>query len=160
MTDGVTLGHPCCGVRDCKTPLLKQYHRYCFEHTSHLTVCAITSCTRNTSGGYATCDLPGHRQWEMDRHTQNKATPRLKQSLRRAKDESSGSKSPIMEAEGSENPPSPSLKGRIARTWTHNEQLAVRPCQVIIARASMFGSEAVNAVKVSQTLVNRSLSNK
>jgi hypothetical protein len=33
--------------------------------------------------------------------------------------------------------------------WTHNEQLIMRTCGVILSRATLFGSEAVSAVNVS-----------
>ena len=41
------------------------------------------------------------------------------------------------------------LKGRFSRRWTHNEQLFVRCCGVIISRATFYGSEGVSGVKVS-----------
>ena len=40
-------------------------------------------------------------------------------------------------------------RGRLYRTWTHNEQLMVRPCGMIISRITLFGAEAVSAVNVS-----------
>jgi hypothetical protein len=40
------------------------------------------------------------------------------------------------------------LKVRFGRRRTHNEQLVVACCGVIIGRATMFGSEGVAAVKV------------
>lgn len=40
------------------------------------------------------------------------------------------------------------VKGRTARRWTHNEQLFVRCCGVIVSRATFFGSEGVSGVKV------------
>ena len=39
-------------------------------------------------------------------------------------------------------------RARFGRRWTHNEQLVVSSCGVIIARATFFGSEAPNGVKV------------
>ena len=40
------------------------------------------------------------------------------------------------------------LKGRFSRRWTHNEQLFVRCCGIIISRATFYGSEGVSGVKV------------
>lgn len=40
------------------------------------------------------------------------------------------------------------ITARFARCWTHNEQLIIRPCEIILARATCYGSEAINAVKV------------
>jgi hypothetical protein len=39
-------------------------------------------------------------------------------------------------------------KGKLSRSWTHNEQLFVRCCGIIISRATMYGSEGVSGVKV------------
>lgn len=39
--------------------------------------------------------------------------------------------------------------GAFSRKWTHNEQLMVRPCGVVVGRATFFGSENVIGVKVS-----------
>jgi hypothetical protein len=40
------------------------------------------------------------------------------------------------------------FKAQLGRRWTHNEQLIVRPCGIIIARATFFGAEAVSSVAV------------
>ncbi len=45
------------------------------------------------------------------------------------------------------------LKTFFGRRRTHNEQLIMRPCGVIIARATFFGSEAISAVNVSHLFV-------
>lgn len=41
------------------------------------------------------------------------------------------------------------LKAYFGRRRTHNEQLIVRTCGVIISRATLYGSEAVSGVNVS-----------
>jgi hypothetical protein len=48
--------------------------------------------------------------------------------------------------------PSSSIKGRTSRRWTHNEQLFVRCCGVIISCTTFFGSEGVSGVKVFYSL--------
>ena len=42
-----------------------------------------------------------------------------------------------------------SVKARFGRRRTHNEQLCVASCGVILGRATFFGSEAPNGVRVS-----------
>jgi len=39
------------------------------------------------------------------------------------------------------------LRARFGRRRTHNEQLVVRPCGVILSRATLYGSEALSGVK-------------
>lgn len=40
-------------------------------------------------------------------------------------------------------------RARLGRRRTHNEQLVVSTCGVILGRATMFGSEGLNGVRVS-----------
>jgi hypothetical protein len=47
----------------------------------------------------------------------------------------------------------PKLKAQFGRRWTHNEQILVRPCGIILVRATFFGAEAVSNVLVSFRLV-------
>jgi len=44
-----------------------------------------------------------------------------------------------------------SLRARFGRKWTHNEELCVASCGVILGRATFYGSEAPNGVRVSVT---------
>lgn len=45
------------------------------------------------------------------------------------------------------------LKARFARRRTHNEQLIVSCCGVVLARGTMFGAEAISGVKVSHNFL-------
>lgn len=47
VTDGVTVGRPCCAVPHCKNPLESQRHRFCSADPSHKqreTMCAVEGC--------------------------------------------------------------------------------------------------------------------
>jgi hypothetical protein len=55
-------------------------------------------------------------------------------------------------------PPKPAagnrvLKAQFGRRRTHNEQTLVRPCGIIFARATMFGTEAVSNFLVCVILI-------
>ncbi len=41
------------------------------------------------------------------------------------------------------------VKSTLARRWTHNEQLVVKCCGVIISRATFYNSEGMSNVLVS-----------
>jgi CxC6 like cysteine cluster associated with KDZ transposases len=46
VTDGVTLGHPCCmGALNCKNPLPNNKAIYCDDHSYMRTICAVVSCS-------------------------------------------------------------------------------------------------------------------
>ena len=46
----------------------------------------------------------------------------------------------------------PTLKSVLTRRWTHNEQLMVRPCGIVIARATFYEAESVSNAVVSSML--------
>jgi len=45
------------------------------------------------------------------------------------------------------------LRARFGRKRTHNEELCVASCGVILGRATFYGSEAPNGVRVSEILL-------
>ena len=40
------------------------------------------------------------------------------------------------------------VRAKFTRSWTHNKQLAVAPCGIILGRDTMFGAEAISSVAV------------
>ncbi|KAF9537886.1 hypothetical protein CPC08DRAFT_824680 [Agrocybe pediades] len=58
VTDGDTIGHPCCAVHDCKIPLLSNRDHYCPQHTrEYHNRCAVTDCTATREDGFRTCKV-------------------------------------------------------------------------------------------------------
>jgi hypothetical protein len=46
VTDGVTVGHPCCAIHNCFTALGNNRHQYCPEHAPlYDHKCAIIGCS-------------------------------------------------------------------------------------------------------------------
>jgi hypothetical protein len=50
------------------------------------------------------------------------------------------------EQEGVPEAPTWKVRAKFTRTWTHNEQLVVTPCGMILARDTMFGAEGIASV--------------
>jgi len=45
VTDGVTIGHPCCGIHNCHEPLANNHDRFCPDSLlTHLCICTIVDC--------------------------------------------------------------------------------------------------------------------
>ncbi|KAG1840446.1 hypothetical protein F4604DRAFT_1598862 [Suillus subluteus] len=69
ITDGLSMGHPCCGVFRCTEPLVNNCHRFCpMHHHLHL-ICAINNCSQpvvaDTMGKPTkTCNDPMHQEME------------------------------------------------------------------------------------------------
>lgn len=69
VTDGVTVGHPCCFVLNCQEPLEKGRDRYCPLHRHLTEICAVDGCEGRTTRGFVTCVDPAHRAWEAKRRS-------------------------------------------------------------------------------------------
>ncbi|KLO06080.1 hypothetical protein SCHPADRAFT_923232 [Schizopora paradoxa] len=85
VTDGVTLGHPCCAVHDCQERLQSQRDKFCLSHQSEKLVCVVTSCREEVERGHVTCKHPDHRRLEEYQNQQNGAMFQLKRRLERIK---------------------------------------------------------------------------
>lgn len=168
VTDGVTLGHPCCGVHDCKEPLRSQRNRHCEAHRYKDSECAVVGCANDASPMHTTCAEPDHRGLEARGVEAHTAMFQLRRRLERLKvyhpeDDSSPldvqdagealAEGEVVEIEANGHPDKPEsgnrrIRARFGRRRTHNEQLCVATCGVILGRATMYGSEGVNGVRV------------
>lgn len=157
--DGVAIGRPCCGLHNCQNPLPSQRARFCSVHAAMDNICSVIDCTRSVTTGFRTCDLPHHRSIEDT--SKNAAIFVLRPRLERyqmSTMEDDGIEGTVSEefsefdTEG--ECPSKAEEGntvpraRLGRRRSHNEQLVVCTCGVIIGRATMFGSEGISSAKV------------
>ncbi|KIJ58235.1 hypothetical protein HYDPIDRAFT_103060 [Hydnomerulius pinastri MD-312] len=157
VCDGNTIGHPCCSVQDCKVPLSNVRHRYCSFHQGNSEVCAVDKCDNPRSPNSQTCAITEHMALEEAYFQPAKALFQLRRRLQRAGvTVPSDSISPEVldseevtldvECNGKPEEGNRKLQARFGCRRTHNEQVMMRPCGVILARATFFGSEAVSAV--------------
>jgi len=159
VTDGVTLGRPCCKVHNCSKPLPNNRAHFCINHESQKSTCVVTDCTYKAQDGFRTCSERTHREMEEKHKESGKAFFQLRLRLARHNTtqlpDSLNTEANIPEDEdedqvlthksetGNRVP-----KARFARRRTHNEQLIVSCCGVVLARGTMFGAEAISGVKV------------
>ncbi|KAF8060174.1 hypothetical protein FPV67DRAFT_1609768 [Lyophyllum atratum] len=164
VVDGINMGCPCCDVHDCMIPLAFQSDRFCPEHDQMADRCVVTSCTTQAEEGFQTCPVPEHRKLEDYKNEHNKAMFQLKHRLARLK----VSQPDLMISEGDVSGPhadedllidsdgvcndkpetgNRTLRARFGRRRTHNEELCVASCGVILGRATFYGSEAPNGVR-------------
>lgn len=64
VTDGVTVGHPCCAVLNCQNDLEHGCDRHCPHHSQNSAICAIDGCSALAGTQFVTCADPQHRLWE------------------------------------------------------------------------------------------------
>ncbi|KAF8445913.1 hypothetical protein L210DRAFT_3392409 [Boletus edulis BED1] len=139
VTDGVCIGHPCCGSHNCKTPLKNNRDRFCPIHANLEHLCSIVGCDLPVVSGRLTCADPLHQalsqlatidndddEFEID-PTGRVADAALHTSAQPATTHKK-------------------LRTKFTRSRTHNEQLAVAPCGMILGRDTMFGAEGVASV--------------
>ncbi|KAI0746250.1 hypothetical protein C8Q80DRAFT_1105775 [Daedaleopsis nitida] len=154
VTDGVTVGHPCCAVHDCKLPLVRRKGaRYCIEHAAKELECSIIGCSAPAEHKFKSCTDPAHRALDERYHMQNAAMFQLKGRYERLNESRGrGSDHSLADTDTqhtcTEKSPHGNrrLKTQFGRKRTHNEELCVASCGTILGRASFHGSEAINGV--------------
>jgi hypothetical protein len=168
--DGDTIGHRCCKVHDCKVPLASNRRHFCPDHQHMKLKCAVTDCEEPCPTGFQTCADRSHRALETAYFTRGKSLHKLRSRLKKVgvavpvdsvpdgEDEydddeviiESGRDGPVqVDCEGKPEMGNRKLRAYFGSRRTHNEQLIMRSCGVILSRATLFGSEAVSAVNVS-----------
>lgn len=168
--DGVNVRHLCCSVHECQDALPSQRDYFCLAHANLINQCCIVGCKELAQPGFRTCTVEAHRAFQKHADMRNSAMFQLRARLNKANISDvplAGSSStsmptpsslppslvvPDSQSQSNETAPPPvaslPVKGKLSRSWTHNEQLFVRCCGVITSRATLFGSEAITGVKV------------
>lgn len=177
VIDGVSVQHACCGVPNCKIPLNNNRDRFCPEH-SHLNhVCAIVSCSNTVVPGKKACALADHQHVETVHTERGQARFQLKERYERSRlahpndaigdqvtsiaelvdddeeevFEASRELVPVpVTANSTAKNSNPWICAMFGRRRTHNEQLFVAPCGMIIARETFYHAEALYSVIVSR----------
>ncbi|KAF9541039.1 hypothetical protein CPC08DRAFT_756197 [Agrocybe pediades] len=126
-------------VHDCANSLLNNKFRYCEAHMYK----------------QAECSIEEHRTKEEQYFSKGKSIFQLKERLKSVMGDKSGPSLLQDEEEDSDEPIDCSgkpetgnrqFKSSFSRKRTHNEQFIMRPCGIILSRATLFGSESVSAV--------------
>ncbi|KAJ7475645.1 hypothetical protein FB451DRAFT_1557538 [Mycena latifolia] len=84
VSDGITIGHPCCGVHDCQERLRSVKNKFCLKHQKLNKECCITTCTAEVEPRFRTCTDPDHRDTELYHYQRGKAMFQLKNRLQRS----------------------------------------------------------------------------
>ncbi|KDR69492.1 hypothetical protein GALMADRAFT_77432, partial [Galerina marginata CBS 339.88] len=151
VTDGITIGRPTCSVHDCTNPLPNVRHHYCGPHHGLSKLCAVVKCDKEVEEGFRTCPFEDHRKIELYQYQKGKAMFQLKKRLERVKgpgvdDDKELALTLEGTCDGKPETGNRNVQARFGRRWTHNEQLCVASCGVILGRATFYGSEAPNGV--------------
>lgn len=81
VIDGVTVGHPCCAIHNCKTPLKNNHDRFCPIHAAHNDICAIIGCDLPTTHDSQVCSRFAHQEIERIHQERGQARFQLKERL-------------------------------------------------------------------------------
>ena len=175
VVDGVTIGHPCCSEHDCPIPLQSSRDRYCPVHTHLSDLCVVISCNEIAERNFKTCAHPDHRSLETKYDMASKAMFQLRHRLERVSRQTHDSLPTDFASYGDGSGDSPQgpdvrydqevevtaddcngkpasgnrpIRARFGRRRTHNDELCVASCGVILGRTTFYGSEAPSAVRV------------
>lgn len=177
VVDGVANGHRCCGIPNCKIPLENNRDRFCPTHYHINGVCAIISCSLPVASesGRKTCSLAEHEAAEKVYNDRGQARFQLKERQRRAQiahprdalpvevtditelvedgnvedNFEFNRKGQVIPADSALPTGKKTLRAQFGRKHTHNEQLFVAPCGMIMARETFYHAEAIYSVIVS-----------
>ncbi|KAF8583377.1 hypothetical protein K439DRAFT_1279272, partial [Ramaria rubella] len=137
VTDGVTLGHPCCAVHDCQEPLYSQCDIYCVRHAHKNRECVVVECTRLREGDWKTCAGKAWGEGDEEMYVDCDGMILEEDTVLHEYEVSCAGKT----AAGNQK-----IQARFGRQRTHNEELCVATCGVILECTTFFGSEAPNGV--------------
>lgn len=171
VIDGVTIGRPCCSIHNCHDPLQSNQDRFCPDHARFNLVCAVVGCDVPTAPKSRTCLDPDHQATEKTHHERGQARFQLKERMKRARvahpndalaqeenhtdGESDSDREKNNSTQDNSLKSKPRIKARFSRRHTHNEQIIVAPCGVILSRATFFGAEGVGSVIVHPFSVSK-----
>jgi hypothetical protein len=173
VIDGVMVGHPCCGEPNCKVALANNHDQFCPTHAYLNQICAIVHCSLPVVPGRRTCVLADHEAVENVHNDRSQARFQLGERLRHAQLAHPHDALPIEVSNVSElvdddnakedfgfngrGQPVPveehttckKLRAQFGCRRTHNEQLIVAPCGIIIGHETFYHAEAIYSVIVS-----------
>lgn len=158
----------------CEERLNKVTDRYCPTHSAMLNhICPAQPCVAKVEPGQPTCANPEHQAAYRDFKERNTSLFGLPRRMKRPGShirldpsvmisadtgEVNITKEDLMNSEVDERAhesardggeSKPTKKILLSRRRTHNEQLMVSPCGMILGRKTFFQSESVTKVKVS-----------
>ncbi|KAF8160312.1 hypothetical protein BJ912DRAFT_1026540 [Pholiota molesta] len=146
VSDGITIGHPCCNVAHCSEELEHKRKYFCPGHEYLQDVCSVEGCINPILADSMTCSDSDHCELWRKYQSRNGANFQLKSRLERKNlHEAPDEGVEVVELTCSQKSASGNrqLRARFGRRQTHSEQLMVRPCGIIVARATFYGSETV-----------------
>ncbi|KAF8581730.1 hypothetical protein K439DRAFT_1647801 [Ramaria rubella] len=171
VTDGIALGHPCCaGELECKNLLPNNHTVYCTEHQYKVGQCAVTTCSNPVTPGCKTYyyKLMGKTMFQLklqlernkvgQPHASNKGAGLDDEELLVTGTGEVESVPPggllgsVVASEASPSCPSkPPTGNRSVRAWfgrkrTHNKELCVGSCEMILGQVTFYRLEGPNDV--------------
>ncbi|KAL4263779.1 hypothetical protein AB1N83_006099 [Pleurotus pulmonarius] len=162
VIDGVTLGFPCCASPGCLTDLANNHSRFCANHQSLDGDCAIIGCSQPVQPRSSVCHLAHHIAVEQTHRDRCQSRFQLQERLQRARVAHLNDALPhdiptsdlIDTTEQDEEfevaplgePAKVKIRAQFGRKRTHNEQIFVAPCGIIIARETFYNAEGIKSV--------------
>ncbi|KAG6848444.1 hypothetical protein H0H93_016899 [Arthromyces matolae] len=162
VVDGTDVKRITCEVHDCTNKLNSLRDFFCPDHQHLARYCVITSCKVIAQEGRRTCS--DHQKIEDYKNQKNKAMFQLKHRLMHLQntlpnaefgsndfnqdDDDEDDEEDDALCDGKADTGNQPRRARFSHRLTHNEELCVASCGVILGRATFFGSEAPNGVRM------------
>lgn len=165
ISDGVTVGWPTCGVPKCTVDLHSPKDTFCPVHLKMTGICRVVGCEVNVEEGSKACGDPEHQAAEQNYVETGTAAFQLKKRFEQSRQVNDMSNTIWQEGEeldtgseavfeavvGDDKGKSKKLRAQFGQKCTHNEQLIIAPCGIILARQTFHHSEAFSLVAVRES---------
>ncbi|KAF8585112.1 hypothetical protein K439DRAFT_1616199 [Ramaria rubella] len=156
-SDGIMISHPCCAIHDCKIPLVNaSWDVYCPAHLGYESKCAVTVSShwalevayhKKGSAFFQLHDrIPGVWVGSPEKSITGGSRDGEYAMMVEAED-IAGANPVVLECDEKAVQGNHKLHAQFRQWRTHNEQLIIRPCGVIVSRTTFFGSEAISSVR-------------
>ncbi|KAG0696840.1 hypothetical protein DFH29DRAFT_812545 [Suillus ampliporus] len=147
VTDGVTVGHPCCAIHNCHAPLNNNRDHFCPAHTAtHAHKCAIIACSNDALAKSKVCHLAEHKAVERTYQLRGQSRFQLQQCLQRSQLSHPTDSTPQDVPLDDLVDDAPLEEDYTLNIDADGHQLVVAPCGMILARETFYGAEGVGSV--------------
>ncbi|KAF8578628.1 hypothetical protein K439DRAFT_1247453, partial [Ramaria rubella] len=147
VTDGVSLGHPCCAIHNCKESLPTNKHHYCTTHANLSEQCAVSMCHANIKPSFWMCSIPTHHAAEECYSEQEHGSAMFQLKHQNAKthnllESEWDDEEEVEEEEEQAMAPCSDKPALGHRRVAHT--LCVASCGIILGRVTFYGAEGPN----------------
>ena len=143
------------GFRTCNLPKHQQFEETYFEHGK--AIFQLRERLKKAAGAQSSGQRPDNEEEESGKVETEPEPPYEAQAgyyrgIKNVDVDMADAETEKQECTGKPESGNRKFKASFSRRRTHNEQFIMRPCGIILSRATLYGSESISAVSVSPSV--------